>query len=120
MKPEQLNWSDFEWAMHLNCTARKVQAIKKLVTENYFPCIVKNNETGKYAFHLSRLDKTPSGAERVLPMMTGKTEFATEAEAIKNANEVIIPDLEFNPIVAWKNEIPRRAIQMLHIYEKQK
>lgn len=119
MKPEQLNWSDFKWAVHLDCNAHKVPAIKKFVTENYFPCIVKNKETGKYAFQLSRLDKAPSGAERVLPMMTGKTEFATEAEAITNANEVIIPDLEFSPIFAWTNEIPRRAIQMLHI-EKQK
>ena len=120
MKPEQLNWTDKEWASHLQWDVRGIPALRKWVNENYFPAIAINQNNGNYLFYMSRIDIAPSGTKRVLPVMSSKTEFDTEPQAIKHANEVIIPGLEFNPMVARKMGVPQRALHMLHIAEKQK
>lgn len=120
MKPEQLNWTDKEWASHLRCDVRDIPALRKWVNENYFPDIAINQDNGNYLFCMSKLDFAPSGAKRLIPVITSNTDFDTKKQAIQHANEVIIPGLEFNPIVAWKMGVPQRALQMLHIAEKQK
>ncbi len=120
MKPEQLNWTDKEWASHLQWDVRDIPALRKWANENYFPAIERNQDNGNYLFYMSRLDFAPSGAKRALPVMLSKIEFDTESRAVKHANEVIIPSLEFNPIKARLLGVPQRVLQMLHINEKQK
>ena len=120
MKPEQLNWTDKEWASHLRCDVRDIPALRKWLKENYFPGIATNQDNGNHLFYMSRLDFAPSGAKRIMPVMLSNKEFDTEPQAIKHANEVIIPSLEFNPIKARLMGVPQRALHMLHIAEKQK
>lgn len=120
MRPEQLTWTDKEWALHLECDVHRVPAVKNFVTKHFFPAIAQHSETGKYYFYMSRLDVAPSGAERVMPMVSSDKEFESEDKAIKYANEEILPRLEFNKFAAQIMGMPTRALQMLHIKEKQK
>ena len=120
MTPEQLNWTDKQWASHLACDVQDVPTLRKRISENYFPGVCKNKETGKYAFFMTKMDRTPSGAKRILPFLSYGKEFATQDSAIKYANETIIPSLEFSHISAARIGVPVRALQMLHINEKQK
>lgn len=120
MKPEQLNWSDEQWASHMSWDVCDIPSLRKWLNENYFPAIGQNKENGKFVFYLSKLDFAPSGATRLLPVATSNTEFKTQQHATKHANQVIIPSLEFNPHQARIMGVPQRVLQMLHINEKQK
>lgn len=120
MKPEQLNWTDKEWASHLQWDVRNIPALRTWLKENYFPGISQNKNTGDFVFYISKLDLTPSGEKRMLLVASSSNEFDTESRAIKYANEEIIPRLEFNPISARMMGVPQRVLQMLHIAKKQK
>ena len=50
MKPEQLKWTDTEWASHLQWDVRDIPALRKWLNENYFPSIGKNNSAGGSVF----------------------------------------------------------------------
>ena len=53
MKPEQLTWTDEQWAAHMDCPVQEVPSIRKYMTENFFPAIACNKETGEYYFAMS-------------------------------------------------------------------
>lgn len=120
MTPEQLKWTDTQWASHLEWDVRDIPALRKWVNETYFPGIAQNKNTGKFLFYMSKLSVTPSGAQRVLPFVTSDKEFESQKRATKYANEEILPRMELNPITAQATGIPVRVLQMLHINENQK
>jgi hypothetical protein len=118
MKPEQLTWTDEQWAAHMDCPVQEVPSIRKYMTENFFPEIERNKETGEYYFAMSKMDTSFAGTKRVLPMITGKEKFSSFESAAKNANQNIIPKLEFNRFWSWALDVPQRALQMLHVKER--
>ena len=118
MKPEQLNWTDEQWAAHLGCAVQRVPVISAFVKENYFPGIATHSETGLHVFYMSERDVSPSGAERVIPFLSSNKEFEDLSKAIKYANQEILPRLELTKAAADSIGIPTRALQMLHIKTK--
>ena len=120
MTPEQLKWTDEQWATHLGCAVQQVPAIRAFVLKNYFPALAQNKETGKYVFFMSRLETTIAGSDRLMPLLSSDKEFSDKNIAMKHANETIIPSLEFKPMVARVLGMPQRALQMLHIKKKKK
>ena len=115
MTPEQLQWTDKEWASHLECDVHRVPAVRDFVTRNYFPVIAQHSETGKYVFCMSKRDVAPSGSERAIPFLSSNKEFESEELAIKYANEEVLPRLQFNKLWTQFTGMPTRALQMLHI-----
>lgn len=115
MKPEQLKWTDEQWAAHLGCAVQRVPAVRDFITKKYIPGIAQHSKTGKYMFYMSKMDIAPSGAERVFPVVSSDKEFEFEDKAIKYANEEILPRLELNSFHAEMLGVPTRALQMLHI-----
>ena len=120
MRPEQLKWTDEQWAAHLGCAVHRVPAVRDFITKNYFPGIAKHSETGMYVFCMTKRDVSPSGAERVIPLLSSNKEFEDLSKAIKYANQEILPRLELTKAAADMMGMPTRALQMLHINEKQK
>lgn len=120
MTPEQLSWTDEQWASHLQWDVRDIPALRQWMTENYFPGIGMNAETKKYSFYMTKLDIAPSGAKRVQPFVSSDKEFESHSRAVKYANEEVLPRMAFAPTYARVMGVPERAPQMLHIYEKQK
>ncbi len=120
MRPEQLKWTDEQWAAHLGCAVQRVPLISAYVTKNYFPGIAKHSETGMYVFCMTKRDVSSSGAERVIPLLSSNKEFEDLSKAIKYANQEILPRLELTKAAADMMGMPTRALQMLHINEKQK
>jgi hypothetical protein len=120
MKPEQLNWTDEQWAAHLGCAVRRIPFIRRIICANFFPCIVKNEENGRYLFCMTRKYYAPSGAERVKEFFTYDKEFNSSESAIKYANQEILPGLKLTPFGARAMNVPVGALQMLHISERQK
>lgn len=99
MRPEQLTWTDKQWASHLVCDAQDVPV---------------------YSFQMTKLDVVPSGAKRVRPFVSSDKEFESSERATRYANEEVLPRMTFSDSYAALIGVPTRAIQMLHIYRKQK
>lgn len=99
MRPEQLTWTDKQWASHLGCDAQDVPG---------------------YSFQMTKLDVAPSGAKRVRPFVSSYKEFESSERATRYANEEVLPRMAFSDSYAALIGVPTRAIQMLHIYRKQK
>ena len=120
MKPEQLNWTDEQWAAHLGCVVRRIPCIRKIICANFFPGIGQNQENGKFSFYMTKKYYAPSGAERVKLFLTSNKEFDSSESAIKYANQEILPCLKLTPFRAHAMNVPEGALQMLHISEQQK
>ena len=120
MTPEQLKWTDEQWAAHLGCAVQRVPVIGAFVKDNYFPSIKTNSETGLHVFLLSKRDIAPSGSERIITLLSSNKEFEDLPKAIQYANQEILPRLELTNHAAELMGMPIRALQMLHIHEKQK
>ncbi len=120
MKPEQLKWTDKEWASHLQWDVHDIPYLRTWVSANYFPGIALDKNNGCFVFCLDRIDFAPSGATRFRPVTTLPTKQQDKNKAIKVANEEIIPSLELAPFISECMCVPSRILQMLHIDEKQK
>ena len=120
MKPEQLKWTDQEWAAHLGCTVQSVPNVRKFIKEMYFVGVGKLRDGARYSCALYRMDFSPSETPRFFQVQSVNKTFKTTGDAIKYANETFIPRLEFLPNVAKCLNVPQRALQMLHVKEKQK
>lgn len=120
MKPEQLKWTDKEWAAHMGCAAQQVPNIRKYILDNYFVGVGRLRDTGKYSYELYRVDYSPSGWPRYHVVQSTNKMFESLILATKDANETFIPTLNFTPMAAEMLNIPARALQMLHVTEKQK
>lgn len=118
MRPEQMAWTDKQWATHLGCLVQEVPKIRAFITENFFPAIVQDKTTGEYSFVMTKMHESMSGTKRVVSMMSDMQKFSTSESAATHANNEIIPLLEFNKFWAQALGVPERALQMLHIKGK--
>lgn len=120
MTPEQLKWTDEQWAAHLGCAVADVAKHKRWLLENYLPYLAQDVKTKRYLFILSRRNDSPSGFVRYTDMMYKSTHQEKPADARDYANENIIPGLLLNSTFARLYNVPQKILQMLHINEKQK
>lgn len=120
MTPEQLKWTDEQWAAHLGCAAVDVAKHKKWLTENYIPYIAKTKNTQEYVTVISRRNDAPSGQTRFVDMIAKSTNSKDKNIALAFANEKFIPSLELMPTFARLYGVPYKILQMLHINENQK
>ena len=120
MKPEQLNWTDKQWAEHLKCSANDIPKFKKYLEENFWLGLWQENATNlKYAEIQIRHD-TPSGNIRYVPMVLSCAYDLPLNDFIQYTNNEFIPSLVLKPLVAKQRGVPPKILQMLHIYQKQK
>ena len=119
MTPEQLKWTDEQWAKHLQCNTADVPRFRDFVTETFIPYVISYKANTRYAVAIDRRHDTPSGAYRLIPMITSERMFPSENQAIDYANNELFPSLALNPIAAAMHKIPTNALNLLHL-EKQK
>lgn len=115
MTPEQLQWSDKQWAKYLGCTVWKYKKACKILQERFSIGIFKKNGSGKYYIALDRRHDTPSGAVRYIPVIATKIEFDSVDSAVNYANEILIPSLELAESCAASYNMPTKMLQTLHI-----
>ena len=72
MTPEQLSWSDGQWAIYLDCPIQEIPSIRKFMTRNFFPLIERDVITGKYNFVMTRISTSMAGTKRIMPMISDK------------------------------------------------
>lgn len=114
MTPEQLEWTNKQWAEYLGCSIRTFKKARTVVQENYSIDIAKDISNNKYFIALTKRHDTPSGAMRYITLFTTKKEFATIDEAINYANKTLIPSLEVNATLG----LPTKILQTLHIQKQ--
>ena len=120
MTPEQLKWTDKDWAMHLGCVVQDVPKFKRYLEQNFWLGIWQERDTNlKYAEIQMRHD-TPSGNVRYIPMVTSRAFDMPLDQIVQYTNNTFIPSLELKPVVAEFRGVPSKILQMLHINEKQK
>ena len=115
MTPEQLKWTDKQWATYLGCPVQEIPSIRAYVLENFFPVIEQNNATKEYNFLVTKMSTSMAGTKRVMPMISDKKVFSDFESARKRANNEVIPKLELTKFWSDAYNIPQRALQMLHI-----
>lgn len=108
MKPEQIKWTDTQWAAHLDCAVQEIPGIRARINATYKPYIAQNRQTKKYYVALYGSNFLPKNPQ-----------FDTKDAAIKYANNKVIPELVLGKKAASLIRVPQKALQMLHI-EKQK
>ena len=120
MKPEQLNWTDKQWAGHLQCPVQDVPKFKKYLESNFWLGIWQDRESGlKYAQVQVRHD-TPSGCIRFIPMVSSEHLDLPLDKIVEHTNNTFIPSLVLKPDVAKMRGVPEKILHMLHINNKQK
>ncbi|MBR6598042.1 MAG: hypothetical protein IKK76_01420 [Alphaproteobacteria bacterium] len=120
MKPEQLNWTDKDWAAHLGCVVQDVPKFKHYLEQNFWLGIWQERDTKlKYAEIQVRHD-TPSGNVRYVPMATSRGFNMSLDAMVRYTNNEFIPSLELKPAVAGLRGVPPKILQMLHIEQNKK
>jgi hypothetical protein len=117
MTPEQLDWTDKQWAAHLGCSVQEVPHIRTYVYANFFPVIEQDKDTKAYNFMMTRMSTSFAGTRRVILTVSDKKAFADVESARTHANNEVIPKLELTKFWSDALYIPKRALQMLHIKE---
>lgn len=115
MTPEQLNWTDKQWAIHLNCPVQEIPSIRAYVHANFFPIIAQDKNTKAYNFIMTKMGTSMAGTRRVMPMISDKNVFSDFESARTHANNEVIPKLELTKFWSDALHIPQYALQMLHI-----
>ena len=118
MTPEQLNWTDKQWAIHLNCPVQEIPSIRAYVLANFFPVIEQDKDTKAYNFLMTKMATSIAGTRRVMPMVSDEKSFSDFESARTYANNEVIPKLELTKFWSDALYIPQRALQMLHIRER--
>jgi hypothetical protein len=117
MTEEQLKWTDKQWAAHLGCAVQEVPHIRTYVYANFFPVIEQNNDTKEFNFMMTMMSTSMAGTRRVMSMFSNDEVFADFKAAVKYANNEVIPKVELTKFRSDALNIPKRALQMLHIKE---
>lgn len=112
------NWTDKEWAEHIGTTEKHIKELRELISKNYLPVILQHRETKKYHFAIERVNMSPSGMVRYCVQYTASHGFDTHEAAARDANENLIPSMELTATFAKSNNLPIRALQLLHVKEK--
>lgn len=120
MKPEQLKWTDAQWAEHLKCSATDVPKFKKYLADNFYLTLWQEKDTGLKYTEVRMSHRTPSGAYRSIPVVTSQARDISLNDLIDYTNNVFVPALVLQPHIAATHNVPAKLLQMLHIYEKQK
>ena len=118
MKPEQLSWTDAQWAAYLGCAVTDIPRFKDYVKSNYFIGIYKDCGTGKKIVEIQRYHKTPSGNVRFVPVVSTPPRSASLNSMITYANNEVIPSLELTDLFAKAHNVPTKVLHMLHISER--
>ena len=118
MTPEQLNWTDKQWAIQMNCPVQEIPSIRAYVHANFFPVIAKDKNTKAYNFIMTKMGTSMAGTRRVMPMISDKNVFSDFESARTHANNEVISKLELTKFWSGAYNIPQRALQMLHIKER--
>ena len=120
MKPEQLSWTDKQWAAYLGCAVQDVPKFKHYLSQNFWLGIWQEHDTKlKYAEIQVRHD-TPSGNVRYIPMVTSHGFNISLEDMVEYTNNDFIPSLELKPAVAGLRGVPPKILQMLHIEQNKK
>ena len=120
MTPEQLNWTDKDWATHLGCVVQDVPRFKKYLAENFYLALWQERDTGlKYA-EVRMVHNKPSGEFRSIPIVTSNARDITLNDLIEQTNNTFVPSLVLKPHIATAHQVPAKLLQMLHIHQKQK
>lgn len=111
-------WTDLDWATYLGCPVTKVTGIRNFLYGTYLTSIARNEKTGRYCFAMYKYDVAPYGTIGFQLVKIGKKEFTGIMDALRDANENIIPEMEFSDF--WTNayNVPKRALQMMLFREK--
>ncbi|MBQ8473464.1 MAG: hypothetical protein IJ500_01220 [Alphaproteobacteria bacterium] len=115
MRPEQLKWTDEQWAAHLGCAATDVPVLKNWLAKNYYAVIFRRKNSGKRYIEIGRRHDAPSGAVRFTPIVSTEPCVATLDEMVTKANQHVIPSLQLTRLSAALNMVPPKTLQMLHI-----
>lgn len=118
MKPEQLGWTDGQWAAHLGCAAADVPMFKKYLEENYFIGIFVDRNTGRRFVEVQKRHDTPSGIIRYNTIASTRPRVASAEAMVNYANNEVIPSLVLSSMAAKFWGIPPKILQMLHVKEK--
>lgn len=118
MTPEQLNWTDKQWATYLGCPVQEVPSIRTYVRANFFPVIEQDKDTKAFNFVMTKMATSIAGTRRIMPMVSDKKSFSDFESARTHANNEVIPKLELTEFQSDALYIPQRALQMLHIRER--
>ncbi len=110
----RLRWTNKDWAKYMNCSITEVKEYKKFLFNTFETGIAKSRETGKYRFEMYKYHISPSEFKMPLLMFSGKKEFISVDDAIKDANN-IISGFELSDYWAKMYEMPKQAVQMLLI-----
>jgi len=116
----RLEWTNLEWANHLECPIQEISSIRKFLNDNYVMAIERNRKTGRYSFAMYIYHNAPSGAKDLHLMLSADDEkhtFVNPMDALRDANN-IISSLEFSDFWAKTLNVPKRALQMMLIREK--
>jgi hypothetical protein len=118
MTPEQLNWTDKQWAIHMGCPVQEVPSIRTYVHANFFPVIEQDKDTKAFNFLMTEMATSIAGTRRVMPKVSDEKSFSDFESARTHANNEVIPKLELTKFWSDALYIPQRALQMLHIRER--
>ena len=120
MKPEQLKWTDKEWAAYLGCAVHDIPKFKRYLEENYVLGIWQDEKTNlKYA-ELQRRHDAPSGAVRYITVTMSVGFDLPLDKMVEFTNNEFVPSLRIRPVPAAYYGVPQKVLQMLHINTKQK
>lgn len=116
----RLNWNDKDWAAYLGCSVFDVARYRWTLAELFLMAIARSENTGKYHFEMYKYETTPLGFKRTLLQYSGKKEFDSLKEAVKDANESIIsnPTFVLDDLLAKQYKLPAKAIQMMLIKQR--
>lgn len=115
MTPEQLNWTDKQWAAHLGCAVSDVSRIKKSVTDNFIPVVCQGHNAGEYFCNIRKKHMVTSGNTCLLLWFSSSKCFKSYRDAQKYANEQFFQQIKLSYQMAKMYNLPNRALNMLHI-----
>ncbi|MBP3397968.1 MAG: hypothetical protein J6K82_03490 [Alphaproteobacteria bacterium] len=118
MTPEQLKWTDKQWAVHLGCAVQDVPKFKQYLEENFCLSLWQERDSSlKYA-EIQCRHNTPSGFVRYVSIATSRAFEMPLDKMVEYTNTVFVPSLELQSGVAKLRGIPQKILQMLHIKTK--
>ena len=114
----RLNWTDTDWAKHLNCHVSKIPEYRKALNEMFLVTIEQNRLDGLYYFTMYRYHVSLAGTKSLQLFLTKDAPgFKTIQDAIDDGNKAI-STLEFSDYWAKLYKMPKRVLQMMLIREK--
>ena len=116
---DRINWSDEQWATHLEIPVTQLSRIRNSVDEQYLAEIVRSTVNAKnFTVALYKRNTALSGIKTLQLIATAPKEFSESFEARMYANNEFLPSLEMTADWAKIAKLPKRALQLLSIRER--